>query len=195
VLHKILDHRKLSADERDDLFDLDALYRGRRAFHQRLDRFIPKRPSEDPKVYEFRKKTAHYLNYAGPIVNYFASKTFIDEPPRSRASRKSSTSGTRSGERTAIASAPTSSTSSRSASRRRWSKSARGSSSTSLEGMAASPRTKADWEASGLHNAFLCPFDECDVLDWDCDEGGELAWVITKQTDRRGATRARSRTW
>lgn len=79
MLLKLLDTQRPDVDLAL-LADYWALFRGGKAFHDRVDRFLPQRPSESPALYAFRKKGAHYLNYAGPIVSYLGALVFSEKP-------------------------------------------------------------------------------------------------------------------
>ncbi|MFK5283974.1 hypothetical protein ACI3PL_30795, partial [Lacticaseibacillus paracasei] len=58
------------------LHDYRALYRGGHHARKQMHRFLPQRPTEPNDHYQFRLQSAHYLNYAGPIVDYFVAQLF-----------------------------------------------------------------------------------------------------------------------
>lgn len=180
--HQVLDHRREDTDV-DLLADYAALHKGGKAFMERIDRFLPQRPAEPNEVYAFRKKSAHYLNYAGPIVNFFAALTFSDEPE--------------------VTSEPVAD---------EWYTAFRDNCDglgTDLidvlherirkalvekaawilvdfpSDAGAQPTDRKDWEERGLGDAYVCAFDEADVRDWCADDRGELEWAIIKQRDTR----------
>jgi len=183
VLHKVLDHRRASDEDREQLCDYAALYKGGKAFHARLDRFLPQRPSEEGAVYAFRKKSAHYLNYAGPVINYFAAKTFLDEPevtsdPKTVDDWYAAWRDNCDGLGTDLVDVVHERVKKALVEKRSWLL-------VDFPATDAEPANRADWEQRGLGDAYLCPFDDCDVLDWSTDDRGELEWVITKQRDTR----------
>ena len=60
--------------------DLDALYSGGKKFKSRISRFLAKRPRERPDRYNLRISEAHYRNYLGPVIDYFAAMLFAARP-------------------------------------------------------------------------------------------------------------------
>ncbi len=74
-----LDQRHPSI-ELEDMRDLAALYDGDKPFRDRLHRFLPQRPAESPQTYLLRKNEYHYRNYLGAIVDYFAAMLFTSRP-------------------------------------------------------------------------------------------------------------------
>lgn len=72
-----LNQRHPSVDQKETA-RLHALYHGGKPFDALLSEFLPQRPAEAPGRYDLRKKEAHYRNYLGPIVDYFASLLFAE---------------------------------------------------------------------------------------------------------------------
>lgn len=60
--------------------DLEALYEGDELFEKRLNRFLPAWEREDLTRYQLRKDTAFYRNYLGAIIDYFAAMLFTSKP-------------------------------------------------------------------------------------------------------------------
>ncbi len=172
--------------------DLRALYLGGECWDARATRFLPQRPAEPEALYQFRLKSAHYLNYSGPIVDYFASALFtgrLEMRPRAGASSALAGGG-------ASAATP------------EWlgewkedcdglgtdfvdflrdrlgSALVKGHSwalvdfpTGSIEG---APQTRAEWIDQGLDKGFLVPLECEDVLSHKCDRRGKLQWAIVK---------------
>lgn len=183
MILKVLDTPRPDVD-RDQLADYRALYHGGSCFRERLERFIPIRPDEPHKVYAHRKDIAHYLNYAGPIVNYFLAFVFSDDlevtsEPVAPEWYADQFEGNCDGlgmdlhvmlrERFTRAAVE----------RRCWIL----VDSPSDDG--DEPANRAEWEQRQLGDAYLCPLNESDVRDWEIDERGELLWAIVKQRDTR----------
>jgi hypothetical protein len=76
---KELNQRHPSCDP-ERMADLAALYSGDAAFEKRLDRFLPQWEQEPDGRYALRKKLAHYRNYLGAVVDYFAALLFAGKP-------------------------------------------------------------------------------------------------------------------
>lgn len=56
--------------------DLDALYRGGKAFRDRIENFLFRNPFEGEDVFEQRKREATYRSYMGPIIDHYSSWLF-----------------------------------------------------------------------------------------------------------------------
>lgn len=182
MLHRVLNTRRPDTNH-EQLEDYQALYSGGDAFRRRLTRFIPQRPDEADRIYQHRLAIAHYVNYAGPIINYFAALTFSDElevkaEPKAPAwyAERFLTSCDGLGmdlhvmlrDRFTRASVQ----------RRSWVL-------VDFPAVGAPVDNRADWEAMGAGDAYLCPLDDGNVLDWECDERGELEWAIVHHRDER----------
>lgn len=197
---RILDQLHPSHDL-EQLADYDALYRGGKHFEARIERFLPVRPNEPPEVYSFRKKSHHYVPYAGAIVDYFTSWLFtgrleyrtvedskagtMGDPPEWFAPLKED--------------CDTLGTDLTSFFRERMNKILVKRHAWILVDFPVAadgerPLSKADWAEQGLDKGYLCALDPECVLDWENDERGELLWVVVKHTDKRRLTIADART-
>ncbi len=183
MLLKLLDTRRPDVDH-DQLGDYWALYHGGSCFRERLTRFIPIRPDEPEKVYNHRRAIAHYLNYAGPIVNYFLAFVFSDgleitSKPEPNAWYTDQFEGDCDGLGMDL----------HVMLRERFTRAAIERRSWILVDFPSDdgdePANRAEWEQRKLGDAYLCPLNECDVVDWEVDERGELEWAIVKQRDTR----------
>lgn len=56
--------------------DLDALYRGGKAFRERIRRFLPQNMMEPGAVYDQRLREASYRSHMGPMIDYFVAWLF-----------------------------------------------------------------------------------------------------------------------
>ena len=176
-----LDQRKPGVDLAQ-LEDYEALYKGGAAMKARQTRFQPQRPYEPDEHYRFRIASAHYLNYIGPIVNFFASSLFTD--------------------RLEIRSEPTEITPYYSA----WRSDVDGAGTDLVEKLKkaltlalqhghswllvdfpsspeAAPETRAEWEAAGLADGYLCALEASEILDWRIDDRGQLSWAIQYRSE------------
>lgn len=165
----------------DRLCDYEALYEGGEAIEARVARFIPQRPDEPKEVYDFRKRSFHYVNYTGFIVNFFVAALFgsrLDFHARGDGNESPElpewfadfredcdTEGTDFvdflSERLTQALIK----------RRVWIL-------VDFPKAAAPPETRADWRASGLDRGYLCPVDPERVLDWRYGPDRQLLWAI-----------------
>jgi hypothetical protein len=178
-------HPDLAGDGLEILADYDALYRGGDAFKKRKKRFLPQRPNEENEVYDFRLKSAHYLNYAGPLVDQLVAWLFtgrMEIRTRDKAASPDAfyatfkedcdTNGTdlvafvRDRLRSALVR------------RRAWVL-------VDFPAAPTDPASLADWKAQGLGRGYLCPLDAESVFDWERDEDGELVWAITHSQEKK----------
>lgn len=164
---------------------LAALYTGGRDFDSRLDTLLPKRPAEPSERYALRKREAHYRNYIGPIVDYFASMLFAS---RATIEAKDAESGP--GEFYAEF---------------REDADGRGTDLDSVlkevitgamvrgvawlrvmhpEGTAGD---RGEFEARGLGDCWLHALCYEHVIDWERDAAGRLAWAVVRTEDCRRA--------
>lgn len=56
------------------------LFSGGAEFRKRIDKYLVQNDLEPNAVFKKRCKVAHYINYAGPIAGYFASRLFDSKP-------------------------------------------------------------------------------------------------------------------
>ena len=72
--------RRQHADFNPDLLQKHRdLFCGGDEFHKRITRYLLQNEQEPPVVYRRRCAQSHYLNYCGPIGNYFASWLFTSK--------------------------------------------------------------------------------------------------------------------
>jgi hypothetical protein len=167
------------------LADYDALFRGGKTFAARLSTLLPQRPDEADKVYAFRLKTAHYLNYAGPIVSRFAAWLFtgrmeVKSEPANVDGYYAALREDCDGLGTDLSTMLRKQLTRALVQRRSWVLV-----DFPADAAEAPPETRADWDARGLGKGYLCPLDEVDVLDWEHDEAGELLYAVVKHRDQR----------
>jgi hypothetical protein len=184
MLLEILDLRRPDVDL-ELLADYWTLYRGGRAFRERVRRFLPARPYEDPEVYEHRIQTSHYLNYAGPIVAYFAALLFTGRMEK-RADNEAPDDFYDAFEKDCDGAG----TPLQALLRDRWTQTLVKQRSWILVDFPRDDpdfpaQTRDEWSERGLGNGYLCPLDEEDVIDWDVDDRGELEWAMVKHVDTR----------
>lgn len=183
MLLQLLDTQRPDRDH-DELADHHALYKGGDCFRHRLSRFLPKRPAEADEVYKHRVQIAHYLNYCGPIVNFFMATLFSDElelvaepkaPDWYATEFATNCDGLGMDLHVML--------------RDRFTRAAVQRRSWVLVDFPSdggvAPVDRAEWEARKLGDAYLCPLDECEVLDWEVDDRGELEWAIVHSVDKR----------
>lgn len=183
---EILDTRRPDVDP-ELIADYEALFAGGKAFMARVRRMLPQGPDESDKRYAFRAATAHYLNYAGPIISRFPAWLFTG---RLEIRREPKTDGkdfyNEIGEdcdgigsdltvfmRERLTRALVQ--------KRSW---------ILVDFPAADPKaeppaSRAEWHERGLGEGYLCPINECDVIDWECDDRGELLMAVVKHRDTR----------
>lgn len=70
---------KNPAHDAETWSDYRALYRGGKAFRNRVGRFLIQNPKEDTTRYDKRKAEAVYRNYVGFVVDYFGSHLFRND--------------------------------------------------------------------------------------------------------------------
>lgn len=178
MLLKYLDAKNPSYDG-EQLSCLDALYRGGKAFKSKLDRFLPRNPSEPDEVYSLRKKECHYRSYMSTVIDYYTSWLFsagFSLKARNKETDESVETdkyyndfGEDCGggdfvhfmrERVRRAFIDR---------RSHW----------LLQKPPAEiePTDRAEYEARGLGRISVCPIDEVDLWDWECDDEGELIWA------------------
>lgn len=167
---------------------LRALYEGGKRFKEHLRHFLPPRPSEPEERYKCRQREAVHRNYLGPIVDYFTALLFSSSP---RALAKGSTGevieeldefyanfnadcdglGTDFDDtfQSLLTDAMVSGTS------WIWPRHPAGD----------APTNRAQFEASGIGNSWIKRLTVDDVLDWESDDTGQLAWAIVYEKSSR----------
>ena len=192
MLIELLDGRNLDVDLAEAC-DLWALYKGGREFRKSIERMLPKRAQEDTETYKLRKSQAHYLNYFGPIVNYFAAWVF-SRPAEAKSEptkvddyyalfRKNCD-----GVGTSLAEML----------QERFTRALVQGSTWMLIDFPADDEenpvtTRADWMSRGLGDAFVTALAPESVMDWETDDRGEFEWVIVKYVDDKRASPAQKR--
>lgn len=195
--HAILDQRRGDLNS-DEVADCCALYAGGSAFRARIQSFLPKRPEEGEVAYELRKKTAKYLNYFRPIINYYPAFVFTDRleikadeddmpdgvPTEALKWYQDEFASDVTSGGVDLADFMRSRLTRALVERRSWI-------------LVDFPRAaeplpddlvKADWAAMGLDRGYLCAVDEAQVLRFRYDDRGVLEWVVIKARDTRPAS-------
>lgn len=172
----------------EDLQDLRALYKGGKAFRDRLAKFLPQNGAEPYGLYSQRLAQAHYRNYFAGIVNYFAAKLMS----ASLVIRSVGDDGT-SVEHDAFYDRLKEDCDGKGTDFDAFLREAVGDALVTRRsywlvekpddgGPAAESR--AEWEARGLGDVRLRRVDTCEVLDWECDDNGALLWAIVHDEKR-----------
>jgi hypothetical protein len=179
--------------------ELRAIYEGDQLFEQRIKTFLLQEEREPPERYSGRCKRAHYRNYVGPIVDFFASMLFASRPivkaQREGEDEPLPDPGEYYNEfredcdrggtnidaffKARLTDAMVGGVA--------W---LRLSHANEGEQPAA---TKADFEARKLGDSWLETVDACDVYDWDTDNAGRLLWAIVHRVEARRASLSASR--
>lgn len=75
---KYRDLRRVPSEgyDREIWQQFDDLYRGGQGFRKRLNRYLPQNDMEPAALYKKRLGRAHYINYSGPIGQFFAGMLF-----------------------------------------------------------------------------------------------------------------------
>lgn len=175
--------------------DLEALYEGDELFEKRVTRFLPQWEQETVTRYELRKKTAFYRNYLGAIIDYFAALLFTSKPNVVARDDKSQEVNPAPGDfysafredcdrtgtdldaffKDRLTDAMVHRTS--------W---------LSVEQPVpgegeAPPANRAEFDSRKLGECWLRPLSFDQVLDWESDDQGRLAWAIVHSCDSRRA--------
>lgn len=166
--------------------DLAALSKGGKLFHTRINRFLPKNPMEPELRHGMRKKQARYYSYIGAISNLYVAWLFaagfeikpykrdsekpIDSPDKFYSKFQANVGGE---------------TSLKTFMKDRFREAmTTGHAVWVCELPPADPsllvQSQLDYERLGLGNASLLARDASDLLDWECDEKGQLEWAILK---------------
>lgn len=195
-----LDVRHPSYDE-DFWLDLEALYRGGRVFRDRIERFLPRNPLETADVYEQRKQNASYRSYVGPIIDYYSSWLFsgdfhvrakrgpdtIDTPPEYAEFREDI-----GGDCDMKEFLKERFTKALIHGRTHWI--CELSKAKEIGEQGNWPDSAAAYEAAGLKNANLRAVDACELVDWETDDDGLLAWALVyRKSERRPSIKSVNR--
>jgi len=167
---------------------LRALYEGGEAFKAELTHFLPQRPAEPYGRYELRRREAHYRNYIGPIIDYFAAMLFTSKPTVSANSADTGTLVTspddfygefredcdRNG--ADIDSFLKGRLTEAMVTQRSWFRLHH------ADDQGEEAADLADFQARKLGDSWLSTVDYEDVYDWDYTDAGALEWAIVHST-------------
>lgn len=162
--------------DREEIEDFEALFEGGEEFTERIKRLLPQRPQEPDDVYRFRCKMAHFVAFAQQIIGYYVGGLFSS---RIEYRTKDGTVPEWLGD--FVANCDRQGTHLETF-LQRMVKNAHVSRAAwvliDFPEAKEAPSTLLDWQAQGLGNGYLCEVDTECVLDWECDEDGNLEWVI-----------------
>lgn len=159
-----------------------AAYVGGDAFRERCREFLPRNPMEEELHHKTRCDRAHYTNYVGPIIDWFAAKLMssalevkadIEAPPfYAEWQEDVDACGTDLVDfmRARFVDACV-----------------KGRSFWVVElpdDGGVKPASLADYEERGLGRVTIGAIDREQVLDWETDERGELEWAIVYSSER-----------
>lgn len=154
-----------------------ALYSGGKLWEARAEKWLPRHPEEAEKVYAARLARALYHNHTGPIVNMLAAALFAESPQvdldgdwvadfLSDVDREGTTAADWTKARLVDALVE----------REAWAW-------VNLPARAPTAPTvdnRRDEEDAGLLDAFLVSFTASQVIDWEVDDRGQLAWILVR---------------
>lgn len=173
--------------------DLAALYDGDELFEKRLNRFMPQWEREPGDRYALRVKLAHYRNYLGAIVDYFAALLFTSKPNVIARDDQTQEVKPDPGEfysafredcdrtGTDIDAFFKDRLTDAMVHRVSW---------LSVEQPVpaddqAPPANRAEFDARKLGECWLRPLSFDQVLDWESDDQGQMAWAVVYSCDAR----------
>lgn len=181
-----------------------ALAAGGQKFHKLIHEFLIQNPMEPDMRYHLRKKTARYHSYMGSIINLYASWLFLSGFEVKAYDKVSKTPvkpdtwygqfETNVGARTTL----------KAFMQARFREAMTTGRAVILAEM---PRAgeenvldRAMYDKLGLGNAELHCIDRKSLIDWKCNDDGELEWAILKdetneRTDWRGTRSLITETW
>jgi hypothetical protein len=171
--------------------DLEALYRGDELFEQRLGHFLPKWEREPDERYGLRKQLAHYRNYLGAVIDYFAALLFAGKPnivPRKAdggdpaldpdeyyAKFREDCDGNGQDLELFFKERLTEAMVHRCS----W------FAIEHEDDGGPEPGNKKEFEKRGLGDCELCSIPLGEVYDWECDDDGRLEWVLVHSIERK----------
>lgn len=175
----------------DEVERLRALYEGGKRFRDMLVQFLPARPQEPKQRYAARRKEAVYRNYVGPIVDYFTALLFSSSP---RASAKDE-SGETIEETDGFYSRFNSDCDRLGTNVDNLFKEVLTDSLVAGKSWIwlrhpedVGARNLAEFEKLGVGDSWLSSLTQDEVLDWETDDSGNLAWaVVYFKTRKRGS--------
>jgi hypothetical protein len=170
---------------------LRALYEGGRALRAELPSLLKQRPAESPERYQLRIAEAHYRNYIGPIVDYFASMLFTSKPEPAARRKSEKDVEPEPGEfyskfradcdrgRTDIDAFFKARITNAMIERCDWIRLRQ-----QTDG-GPEPRTLAEFERRGLNEVWLEAPGNDEVYDWETDDEGNLEWAIVHSRSQK----------
>jgi hypothetical protein len=175
-----------------------ALYEGGERFEECLTEFLPQRQAEDDGLYSLRRREAHYKNYLGPIIDYFTALLFTGRPvaaAKDEAGEEVPEPAEFFGE--FREDCDRNGTDIDSFFKDRLTEALQTCCSWIVVEHPAEGQPvvdKAAFKAAGLDQCWLRKVDFEDVLDWETDDSGALAWVLThrKEAKRFGLASGRN---
>jgi hypothetical protein len=171
------------------LADYCALYAGGEAFDKRKMKLVPQNVDEQNDIYQHRLNQVHYRNYAGPIIDYFASHLFAapfevrakgeddepTEPDEFYGEFREDCDGIDTDFCDFL--------------RARFVEALQVGVGYWLvefpDDGADEPLDRAEFQHRKLGDGYLRAVCAEDVLDWECDEIGQLDWVIVHKKEKR----------
>lgn len=179
--------------------DLEALYRGDECFDARISHFLPKWELETEDRYALRKKIAHYRNYLGAVIDYFAALLFsgkvtaiaktedgkdVADPDPYYTEFREDCDGDGKDLEAFFKERLTEAMVHRCS----W---------FSIEhpsDQGFPPENAAEFEERKLGNCELCAIPFGDVYDWECDSDGRLEWALVHSIEAKRAGLSGGRT-
>lgn len=174
--------------DRELIADYQALYKGGKAFRARIKNFLLPNEREPLSTYDLRCREAAYRGYSGPIVDYFAAFLMASgftprakdkagetvEPDSFYADFNANADGNGADLDAFMRDRAADALTARCA---WW--------VVELPPNGGNvPADRAEYDARGLGRATVRSIDPVDVLDWECDDSGELEWVTTYTCSR-----------
>jgi len=173
-----------------EIAQLRAMYEGGKAFRKQLTSFLPRRPHEPMTFYKTRLKESVYRNYVAPTIDYFNALLFSSRPKVAVTTLKGAPAevdeyygrfredSDKTGRdvdavfKAALTDAMVT--------RCSWIRLHQPS--TPEEG---EPATLADFERARLGDAWITMHTAEEVIDWEVDQDGNLAWALIYSTHTR----------
>lgn len=181
--------------------DLEALYDGDELFEKRLNTFLPQWEREPSDRYELRKKNAFYRNYVGAIIDYFSALLFTSKPKALAQSADTKEAKPDPGDYydtfredcdrtgTDLDAFFKDRLTDAMVHRCSWFSLEQ----PSLKPGEAEPTSRSEFEARKLGDCWLRSLEFDQVLDWETNDAGQLAWVLVFSCDTRRAGPSASR--
>ena len=169
-----------------ELGNLRALYAGGKEFKARVTTFLPQRPHEPPSFYTTRCKEAVYRNYVAPTIDYFNALLFSSRPRAElkteegapveideyynhfREDADHAGSDVDAVFKAALTDAMVC--------RCSWIRLRHPVGKQKPD--EAESKSRADFERSGIGDAWISQLSADDVLDWEVDSDGNLTWAL-----------------